>query len=88
MQGDFDLYQVWIDFTGLMGLVVKRGEGWRRGCGNTLHKKSPQLNLSVVQQVLPGRLHEWCIVSFFSSCTCSRKVLVLSFSCSRNKGEE
>ena len=46
MQGDFDLYQVWMDFTGLMGLVVKRGEAWRRGYGNTLHKKSPQLNLS------------------------------------------
>ena len=38
-----------IDFTGTTGLAGKGGEWWRRGCGNTLRKKSPQLNPSVVQ---------------------------------------
>lgn len=48
MQGDFDLCQVWLDSTGMREMAEKGGEWWRRGCGNTLSKKSLQLNLPVV----------------------------------------
>ena len=49
LQGNVEVYQVWLDFTGMRELAEKGGARGTRGCGNTLGKKSPRLNLPFVQ---------------------------------------